>query len=48
MNTSLADLLERVDEIIAALEIEENRFYVVIDIAHQLRDELTQIMELVE
>ena len=48
MDTSLTDLLERVDEIIATLEHDENRFYVVIDIAHQLRDELAQIMELGE
>lgn len=48
MDTSLTDLLERVDEIINTLEQDDNRFYVVIDIAHQLRDELTQIMNLAD
>jgi hypothetical protein len=46
--TSLYELLERVDDFIAALEQDENRFYVAIDLAHQLRDELSQTIELAE
>lgn len=44
--SSLTELLERVDEIIITLEPDENRFYVVLDLAHQLRDELTQLIAL--
>lgn len=39
------EILDTLDAIIASLEVDENRFYVAIDIAHQLRDELTQIVE---
>lgn len=43
---SLTELVDRVDEMIATFEHDENRFYVVIDIAHQLRDELQQLITL--
>ena len=36
---SYDDLLQSVDEFISVLEQDENRFYVVLDLAHQLRDE---------
>jgi hypothetical protein len=40
------DIIERLDEIITVLEQNENQFYVEIDLAHQLRDQLAQTIDL--
>lgn len=37
---SYVDLIDQVDQLIVALEADENRFYLVLELAHQLRDEL--------
>lgn len=37
---SLSEMISRIDEIISALDQDENRFYIIIDLAHQLREEL--------
>lgn len=42
---SSEDLLDQLDELISMFEQDENRFYVVLDIAHQLRDELSQVVD---
>lgn len=42
------EMLERLDEVIAILERNENRFYVEIDLAHQLRDQLAQTIDLTD
>ena len=42
----VAELLDLVDQIVASLDQDENRFYVVLDLAHQLRDELSQVIEM--
>jgi CRISPR/Cas system-associated endonuclease Cas1 len=39
-----AELLTTLDAILAFLEADENRFYIAIDIAHQLRDEVIQVL----
>lgn len=38
------EILDLMDQIVASLARDENRYYVVIDLAHQLRDELTQVI----
>jgi hypothetical protein len=40
----LDELVDQMDQIIASLDQDENRFYVVLDLAHQLRDELSQVI----
>lgn len=39
---SPAEILERIEELITAFEQNEPMFYVCVDIAHQLKDEVTQ------
>lgn len=46
--SSYADLLELIDQLTAALEADENRFYLVLELAHQLRDELENAAQLSE
>lgn len=41
---SPVDILDRLDEIICSLESNESVFYVAIDMAYQLRDEVKQAM----
>jgi hypothetical protein len=38
------ELLERVDEIIGVLQEDEEKCYVALDVAHQLRDELVHLI----
>lgn len=42
---SASEIFESLDAIIAALEADEHRFYIVLDIAHQLRDELSETLQ---
>jgi hypothetical protein len=42
------EILERLDEVIGYLERDENRFYVEIDLAHQLRDHFAQSIDLAD
>jgi hypothetical protein len=44
--SSLAEMLDRLDQMIASFEQDENRFYVIIDLAYQMRDELRQTIAL--
>lgn len=39
-----SEIAERLDSIIATLELDETTFYVAIEYAHQLRDELVQVL----
>ena len=41
--TVVEDLIDRVDMILTILCEDEAQFYIVLELAHQLRDELTQI-----
>lgn len=37
------DILDRIDELLEILNEYEDAFYVAIEVAHQLRDEVTQV-----
>ena len=39
-----AELLNTLDAMLLVLESDENKFYIAIDLAHQLRDELSQTL----
>lgn len=41
---SLPEIRDTVEEMLAVFERDENRFYVLIDITHQLHAELTEAM----
>lgn len=44
MNTlSVSEMVSRIEEVLATLEENEHQFYLSIDLAYQLRDELTQL-----
>jgi hypothetical protein len=45
-STPGTEILDHLDEVIALLERNELRFYVEIDLAHQLRGHLAQTIEL--
>jgi len=38
------DLLETINEVIRTLEADESVFYIALDVAHQLRDEVQQAL----
>lgn len=38
------EILDYLDQLIRSLERDENLFFVALDVAYQLRDELTQIL----
>lgn len=44
--SSLTEMLERLDQMIASFEQDENRFYLILDLAYQMRDELRQSIAL--
>lgn len=41
----MTELIDRVDELIQILEQDEHKFFVILDIAHQLRDEIQRLNE---
>jgi hypothetical protein len=47
-STPGAVALDRLDEVISFLEQDENRYYVELDLIHQLRDQLAQTINLTD